>query len=169
MIEQSELFDDPINSEATRSIELTEAITARRRAAFWRKIVPAIAGLAVVIVVVSWQRSRSLVSNCESSLLELARAAKQQDLAARPTAIIEADWALLDGGKNTRPGHYHVIAENWLVTPDAGQAVPLAVCQTAHGFLSAQGRHVLFNTPDGYKVRWVPEDKAGPLAKDHRD
>jgi len=160
MMDDSEPFDaGHVGAQPTRSAEQLETIAARRRTMFWRRAVATLLGLSFVLGIVFWQRSRTLTRQCRLALAAYAQAARQQQFAARPTALIEADWASFNTVNNQPPSHYHVIARNWSVAPDAEQSVPLAVCATPHGFLVGAGHHVLFNTSNGLVVRWVAEEE----------
>ncbi len=141
-----------------------EARFQRRKSGFRRRLISVLIGLTLVVGIALWQRERSVLQQCESSLAAYGRAASATQLDLQPKELIEANWLELDVDASHANSHYEVLVRNWLRRPAAGDAIPIAMCAEAHSRLTGGGRFVLFRTEAGDLVRWVDEDEAFGLS-----
>ena len=145
----------------------SEAKFQRRKAAFWRRLVSLLIGLAIVVGVALWQRERSVLHQCETSLAAYSKAATATQLEMQPKELLEAGWRELKADTSNATSHYDVLVRNWLRRPGAGEAIPIAICRESHGRLTGGGRFVLYRTEAGDEVRWVDEGDAFTLHATH--
>lgn len=121
-------------------------------------------GTAFVIVAVVWNRYETRRRECRDTLASYAEMAKKSDLAHEHTGILEQQWQEFETPPNgNSPRHYDLIVLNWTVVPKEGEKVPLAICADTHLELLTRGRHVLFNTSEGFQIEWLPEEEAQPI------
>ena len=142
--------------------------TLQRKLVFWRRTAGLLFGLALVVLMVLWQRAELHRKACQDSLTRYAKLAQEAHLEDQPSRLLEAQWEGLgqEPGKDLRsfsPQHYSLIIENWGQKPLPGESLPLAVCRDPHLVLFAQGRYVLFLDSNGYRVEWLSEEQAAPI------
>jgi hypothetical protein len=147
---------------------LAESRSLQRKLVFWRRAAGLLVGIAVVVLIVFWQRAELRRRTCADSLAYYAKLAQKAHLEKQPPGLLDAQWQSLDQmagaeSKPVSPKHYSLIVENWGQTPRPGESLPLAVCNHTHLGLFAQGRNVLFRDADGYHVEWLSEDRAAPI------
>jgi hypothetical protein len=149
------------------SIDLAaQARSLRRTIVFWRRLAWLVLALALIVVVVAWQRTTVRCRECQQSLQQYGKTAVDLRLDREPAEVFEAQWQQL--GKNWAgfsAGHYELLVQNWLRTPAPGEVIPLAVCRDSHvAFFLGRGRHVLFREPGKpVNVKWLSEEEARPL------
>lgn len=163
--------DEHSLSEETGSITTTAADEARfqrRRAAFRRRTTSVLIGLVLVVALALWQRSRSVLQRCQTSLSMYGASATHAHLEREHVELIASSWDALDIGATFAPAHYHVFSDNWLKRPEKSEAVPLAICDTTHGSVTGRGRWLLVRTTNGLETRWVDEAGAKALLENEK-
>jgi len=144
-----------------------EAQIRRRRRSFWRRVGWPMVGVVVVVVVVFWQWGLSRREACRQALKRYARLAEEEDLGTLPPQLLYQQWRSLPLGSAHQPAsHYLLVTGNWLLSPGAGEKLPLAVCREPHWVLFVRGRHVLYRTADGEHIEWVPEERVAAIVEE---
>lgn len=143
--------------------------TLSRKVTFWRRAAWLVLGGAAVFGMVFYSRGETRRRECRESLAHYADIAAKVRLFDEDPAILEKQWDQFEQPPNNNsPLHYDLIVRNWIRQPKPGDAVPLAVCRDRHITSLSVGRHVLMNTPNGYKVVWIKDEDALSYLKDAR-
>ena len=160
------MTDEPALIDEANGVSSSIAASARmerRKAALKRRMFSALIGVALVVALVFWQRSRSGMQQCHTSIGSYGKASA--NLGANPELpeLIETSWLAMDTDAPLQPNHYHVLVDNWHKRPAKGDAIPLAVCRQAHSALIGGGRYVLYRTESGLETRWIAEEDAAAI------
>jgi hypothetical protein len=144
---------------------VAEARRIKRTMLFWRRLVMLVLGLALLIVVVAWQRTTLRCRECAQSLQQYGSEAIESHLEREPLQMLDARWQQLS---KEVPGftaaHYELLPQNWLRTPGPGEVLPLAICRDDHVTFMGRGRHVLFREAGKpVYVKWLSEEEAKPI------
>lgn len=147
------------------SIDLAaQARSLRRTIVFWRRLAWLVLGLALIVVVVAWQRTTVRCRECERSLEQYGKAAVGLHLEREPIEMLESHWQQLSKKwAGFSAVHYELLVQNWLRTPAPGEVIPLAICRDSHVSFLGRGRYVLFREPGKVYVKWLSEDEAKPI------
>lgn len=151
-------------SEVIRTHRVDNAIALRRKLNFWRRASLLLFGLALLVLLVAWQRGETSRIECAEALTRYAETAKDQQLDSLAPELVGVIWRGFDASESRRyPQHYLLFNVNW-ARPFTDAPIPLAVCEHSHSTLFRNGRNVLYRTKSGLVVKWVSESEAAALA-----
>ncbi|HKQ49454.1 MAG TPA: hypothetical protein VJZ71_15390 [Phycisphaerae bacterium] len=157
----------PTLASSEDAISETQAL--RRKVVFWRRVAWLALGGAALFLMVVWTRGQARQRECFDALTRFAEVALASQLSAQHPEILEQQWQSFEQiSSGIAPDHYDLIVKNWASRQTPGEDLPLAVCRDSHLLLFSSGRHVLRRTESGFRVDWLDEKEATPIAAEAR-
>lgn len=148
---------------------IAETQALRRKVVFWRRVAWLALGGAAIFLMVVWTRGQARQRECFEALTRFAESSQTSQLSAQHPEILEQQWQSLEQTPSgNAPDHYDLIVKNWVARQAPGEELPLAVCRDSHLLLFSSGRHVLRRTESGFRVDWLDEKDAAPIAAEAR-
>ena len=157
----------PFTANGNDTVDIAaQARSLRRKLLFWRRVLLFVVGVAIIVVLVAWQRTTIRMRECAQALQHYAELAKASTLELGPPEAFEAQWQRLPKDRlSVSASHYSPLVQNWVRRAGPGEALPLAVCRDSHVVFLTRGRHVLYRDDQRDYVKWISEEQAEDILK----